>query len=138
MARTKPVEVLKKDTFEEFLNELRRPPRSHVRLVKVDDQGLVEPARRGNAFVMQPMARVVATAYDNKAHQILLWERKKDVGSGIVTIDAFTGRGRHRDVGASHTKDEVIGLLQVEGYQVASGEWTSEDVEHILARSKGF
>src|ERR1700757_5080445 len=75
-------------SFKEFQTELQKPERSHIRLIKVDDQGLVEPARQGSAFVMQPRVRIVATAFDHKTNEILRWQHKWDVGSGTVTIKA--------------------------------------------------
>jgi hypothetical protein len=57
-----PIKVVHFDAIQEFFDALQA--REHIRLVKVADQGLVEPARRGATLVMQPMVRVVATAFD--------------------------------------------------------------------------
>src|SRR5437667_10328105 len=91
-----PVQVTLNDhkTFDKLLDELAKRP--HVRLVKVDDQGLVEAARRGSAFVMQPRVRLVATAFDYPNREILRYADKWDVGSGAVTLHA-AGGGSHHD-----------------------------------------
>jgi hypothetical protein len=78
------------------------------------------------------MVRVTATANDPKANEIVRWDRKWEVGSGVVTLSAGTRGGRHRDVSAVHTKDEITGLLQLEQYAVAPGEWTVESVRDLL------
>src|SRR3954451_16242947 len=111
-AQTCDVRPVDFDTFAKFLAELGKPERSHVRLVKVEDQGLVEPARQGPAFVMQPRVRVVATAFDHKTNEILRWQHKWDVGSGTVTIHAESGQDSHRDPTGARTRDQAIAALE--------------------------
>src|SRR5947209_12356656 len=82
--------------------------REHIHVVRVADQGLAEPARRGAALVMQPMVRVVATAFDHKANEILRWEDKWDVGSNTTTTGAAGGSGRHNDPTGVRTRDAII------------------------------
>jgi hypothetical protein len=120
-------------TFEEFLNSLASDERSHVRLVKVDDQGLVEPAKQGTVFVMQPRVRIVATAFDHRKNEILRWQDKWDVGSNKVTIHAGSGQGSHRDPTGARTRDLIIAALELRGYQVSRGEWTPDSIAGILA-----
>jgi len=117
--------------FDDFVNELKRRP--HVRLVKVADQGLVEPARKGGAIVMQPRVRVVATALDDNAHQILRWEKKWDVGSGIVTVDAFTGKGSYNDPTGKRTRAKVTAALEARSLSVSDGEWTVDAAQAALS-----
>src|SRR5687767_4170026 len=131
--RTTAVEELTFDAFEDLLAELKKPERAHVRLVKVDDQGLVEPARRrGGAIVMQPRVRIVATALDDEALEILRWERKWDVGSGVVTIDAFTGQGSYDDPTGKKTREKVTAALEARSLSVSEGEWTAESAQAAL------
>lgn len=126
----KPVDF---NSFKEFQAELEKNERSHIRLVKVDDQGLVEPAKQGSAFVMQPRVRIVATAFDHKANEILRWQHKWDVGSGNAAINAPSGQGSHRDPTGARTRDQTIAALELKGYQVSRGEWTPVSIAGILA-----
>lgn len=111
------------DTLADLLEELAREDRAHIRLVKVDDQGLVEPVRQGKALVMQPRVRVVASAFDYKTSEILRWERKWDVGVGQATADPTGMR----------TRDEAIAAIESRGFQVSRGEWTPRTVTAALA-----
>ncbi len=120
-------------SFKEFQAELGKNERSNIRLVKVNDQGLVEPAKQGNAFVMQPRVRIVATAFDHKTNEILRWQHKWDVGSGVVTLDALSGQGVYRDPTGTRTRDQMIAALELMGYQVSRGEWTPASIAGILA-----
>lgn len=127
------VNVLEHDVFgdfEEFLKEVQRRP--HIRLVKLDDQGLVEPARKGRAIIMQPRVRIVVTALDDKKPEILRWEKKWDVGSGVVTIDAFTGRGKCNDPTGKLTRAKVKAALEARSLLVSDGEWTKQSAEAAL------
>ena len=137
-AQTCDVRLVDYATFANLLTELGTPDRSHIRLVKVDDQGLVEPARQGTAFVMQPRVRVVATAFDHKTNEILRWQSKWDVGSGTVTVHAPSGEGTHRDPTGARTRDQAIAALELRGYQVSRGEWTPASITAILAGSARF
>lgn len=122
------------NSFSEFQTELAKPERfARIRHVKVNDQGLVEPAKQGTAFVMQPRVRIVATAFDPKDNEILRWQHKWDVGSGTVTINAPSGQGVHRDRTGARTRDQTIAALELMGYQVSRGEWTPASIAGILA-----
>jgi len=127
------IKIVDSNSFKEFQGELEKNERSHIRLVKVNDQGLVEPAKQGNAFVMQPRVRVVATAFDHKTNEILRWQQKWDVGSGTVTMNALSGQGVHRDPTGTRTRDQIIAALELMGYQVSRGEWTPASIAGILA-----
>lgn len=133
MARKKSIALVAFVQFGEFLTELKKPERAHVRLVKVDDQGMVEPVRRGSSIVMQPRVRIVATALDDEAHEILRWERKWDVGSGVVRINAFDGRGTYNDPTGKTTRDKVTAALEARSLSVSEGEWTIESAQAALS-----
>lgn len=123
-------------TLADLLAELAKEDRAHIRLVKVEDQGLVEPVRQGKALVMQPRIRVVATAFDYKTNEILRWERKWDVGVGRGTSDPASGSAGHgppHDPTGTRTRDEVIAAFESRGYQVSRGEWTPRAVLAALA-----
>jgi hypothetical protein len=131
-----PIRVVNFDGIQGFFDELQA--REHIRLVKVADQGLVEPAKRGNALVMQPMARVVATAFDYKMNEILRWDDKWDVGSGAVPIDVSSGRGRNNDPTGTRIRDKIILECQKRSLQVVRDEeWTPEDFVDTLASIDG-
>jgi hypothetical protein len=121
------------DPFDDLLTELAKPGRSHIRLVKVDDEGLVEPARQGTALVMQPRVRIVATALDHTTGEILRYQKKWDVGSGKVTINVFRGRGSYSDPTGAKTRDQIIAALEARGFSVSQGEWTLESAKDALA-----
>ena len=127
------IKVVDFGSFKEFQAELQKPERSHVRLVKVHDQGLVEPAKQGPAFVMQPRVRIVATAFDHNENEILRWHHKWDVGNGTATINAPSGQAAHRDPTGTRTRDQTIAALELMGYQVSRGEWTPASIAGILA-----
>ena len=131
MARKRTISSVSFEEFDEFITELKE--RAHVRLVKVDDQGLVEPVRKGTAIVMQPRVRIVATALDDEAHEILRWERKWDVGSGVVRINAFTGRGSYDDPTGEKTRDKVTAALEARSLAVSEGEWTVQSAQAALS-----
>ena len=127
MAESDAVEVPKPtdfNMFDDLLAELAKEGRSHIHVVKVDDQGMVEPERRGKAFVMQPRVRVVVTALDYKKSEILRFEKKWNAGSGAVAIDVFSGRGSYVDPSGVKTRDQIIAALEARGLQVSKGEWT--------------
>ena len=132
MANENPIKIVPFDTIQEFFQTLE--DRGHVRLVKVADQGLVNPAKRGSAIVMQPMVRVVATAFDYKTNEILRWDDTWDVGSNVVSIDVVNGRGRHDDPTGTRTRDKIILECQKRSLQVVRDEeWTPRDVTDTLA-----
>ena len=130
MADEDPIEHFR--TIQEFFRALESRP--HVRLVKVADQGLVRPARRGGALVMQPMVRVVATAFDYQTSKILRWDDTWDVGSNVVSLGAGAGQGRQNDPTGTRTRDKIILECQKRSLQVVRGEeWTPSDIADTLA-----
>ncbi len=132
MADANPISIVDFDTIQAFFAELKQ--RSYIRLIKVADQGLVEPVKRNTAFVMQPMVRVVATAFDFDKNEILRWNDKWDVGSGVVTLNAITHQGRHNDSTGARTRDNIILEAQKRSLQVVRGEeWTPKDMINHLA-----
>lgn len=132
MADLNPIKIVPFNTIQEFFKELEDRP--HVRLVKVADQGLVEPAKRGKAVVMQPMVRVVATAFDHKKNEILSWDDKWDVGSSVVSQNVNTDQGRHNDPTGVRTREKIILECQKLSLQVVRDEeWTPEDIIDTLA-----
>jgi len=127
-----PTEVITTyDTIQEFFDEVEK---RKIGLVKVADQGLVRPAKRGSAIVMQPMVRVVATAFDHANNKILRWDDTWDVGSGVVSLSVTSGHRRHDDPTGVRTRDKIILECQKRGLQVVRGEeWTPEDILDTLA-----
>lgn len=135
MADMNGIKIVPFDAIQEFFAELEHRPL--VRLVKVADQGLVEPAKRGGAIVMQPMVRVVATAFDHQKNEILRWDDKWDVGSNVVTIDVSTDQGHHNDPTGVRTRDKIILECQKRSLQVVRDEeWTPNDIHNTLAGIK--
>ena len=132
MAKENSPKVTDFDTIQQFFEALKN--REHIRLVKVADQGLVRPAKRNGAVVMQPMVRVVATAFDYDANEILRWADTWDVGSDVVSINANTGQGHHDDPTGTRTRDKIILECQKRSLQVVRDEeWTPQDATDTLA-----
>jgi hypothetical protein len=119
--------------FELFLKELKK--RENVRLERVADYGLVEPAKRSGAIVMQPMVRVVVTAFDRDKSEILRWQEQKDANR-MVTIHIGVGRGSHNEHEFTARGQELKAILVDEGYQVDDGEWTAETANALLDARK--
>lgn len=123
----RPVKEVRFESIRAFFAALAE--REHIHVVRVADQGLVEPAQRGPGLVMQPMVRVVATAFDHKANEILRWEDKWDVGSNTVMTGAANGPGRRNDPTGVRTRDAIIAECRKRGLQVVRDEeWTPEEV----------
>ena len=132
MAKENPITLVSFETIQEFFKVLEDRP--WIRLVKVADQGLVQPAKRGNALVMQPMVRVVATAFDYKNNEILRWDDTWDVGSNVVSLNATAGQGHHDDPTGARTRDKIILESQKRSLQVVRDEeWTPNDIIDTLA-----
>jgi hypothetical protein len=132
MADLNSIKISRFDTIQEFFQALE--DRSHVRLVKVADQGLVQPVKRGSAVVMQPMVRVVATAFDYKTNEILSWDDKWDVGTGAVGVNVNTAQGHHKDPTGVQTREKIILECQKRSLQVVRDEeWTPKDLIDTLA-----
>ena len=130
MAKENELTSTRFDTIQEFFKALEDRP--HVRLVKVADQGLVQPAKRGSVIVMQPMVRVVATAFDFKKNEILRWDDTWDVGSNVVSLNGMTGR--NNDPTGTRTRDKIILECKKRSLQVdRDAEWTPEDMIDTLA-----
>ena len=83
---------------------------------------------------MQPMVRVVATAFDHETNEILSWDDKWDVGSGVVSVNINTDQGHHNDPTGVQTRDKIILECQKRNLQVVRDEeWTPEDIMDTLA-----
>lgn len=129
--KTQPYTLTDFDTASAFLDAVGARP--HIRLIKVDDQGLVGPARRGSAIVMQPMVRVVATAFDHHKEEILRWEHTHDVGRDVVTLNVGgDANGRHRDPTGARTRDELTRLAELRSLTVSRGEWTPNAIRRAF------
>jgi hypothetical protein len=119
-------------TVDEFIAEVRMEGRRHIHVVKVDDQGITEPTKKGNVFVQQPKVRIVVTALDDTKPEILRYEKKWEVGSGVVSINVFSGRGEYFDLTGKKTRDDIVAALEARGLQVSKGEWTKESAAAAL------
>ena len=137
MAAGPPVEDV--STIEDFFRRLGEPDWSGVRRIRVADQGLVEPARSGSGWVMQPRVRVVATALDfngGEGGRILRWQETHDTGSGVAPVDPGSQR-RWNDPTGRRTRDWIVEICEQRGLEPVLGrEWTEEDLEDRLAISR--
>lgn len=107
------------NSFDEFLRKIKDQER--IRLVKLRDEGLVEPAHQGGAIVMQPRIRIVVSAFDPVELKVFRWEQKYDAGS-VVTIHT-NGKGTHKDQSTIMTIESIRRRLEDEQYMVTDGEF---------------
>jgi hypothetical protein len=127
-----PVDVIDRDTFEAFLDELRNRPA--IRVVKLADYGFVAPLKTSSgAIVMAPQVKIVATAYDKDGNSLIRWQSARPATS-TVTVGIGTARGIHGDVQVVAKKDDLRKWLELEGYSVSDGEWTRDEIDRLVAR----
>lgn len=127
-----PVEVIDRDTFEAFLEELRNRPA--IRLVKLADYGFVAPLKTSSgAIVMAPQVKMVATAFDKDGNALIRWQSAQRANS-TVTVGIGTARGIHGDVEVVAKKEDLRKWLELEGYTVSDGEWTRDDIERLVSK----
>jgi len=115
------------DALAEFINQLKT---RHIRLVKLTDYGDVEPIKRGSGFVLQPMVRVVATALDVDAREIVSWAVE---GEARRMVTATAGAGRGADPERVIEKRRARDVLRQLGYEVDEGEWDVNAAEQVIA-----
>ena len=121
-------------SFKDFVDKIEKA--GTIRLVKLKDQGFTAPATRDGIVVIQPMVRIVATAFDRKQSKIIRWEVTADARNG-VSIDATTGQGTHDETTMKADKERIRQTLQLDGYSVENGEWTVPTVEILLKQMGG-
>lgn len=115
--------------FDEFLRLIGR---RDIRLVKLADYGLVEPVTEKGVTVMQPMVRIVATAFDKASGTLVRWEDKRRTRQGIH-VCADGGASRHSDKRSLALREHLTQRLQIEGYNVADGEWTADQLQSLIS-----
>lgn len=124
------VQVIESDSFEDFVDELRKRPA--VRLVKLADHGFVGPLKTSwGAVLMAPQLRIVATAFDRPTDTLVRWEsvRQADTAKSV----AFeTVKGAYGDMRVVRKKEDLRDLLELDGFLTSYGEWTTADVERLL------
>jgi hypothetical protein len=113
----------------EFIDQLEA---RHVRLVKLADYGNVEPVKKGSGYVLQPTIRVVATALDAAAREILSWAVKGEARKMIARA-AGTRRGPSPDSERVANKQQARDVLRQLGYDVDEGEWDARSAERVIA-----
>ena len=86
--RTHDIEIVPKTDIDDFISELKG--RKAIRLVKVSDEGIVEPARQGGAVVMQP--RFLALIGDTRVGSTVVGETLERALSDAVS--GAIGRNR--------------------------------------------
>ena len=127
-----PVSVNEQPSFQAFLGAVKKRP--GIRLVKLDSYGFVAPAAAGSggrAWVMMPQVRIVATAYDSAAGEILRWQDTAHA-SQTVTIHVNTARGGHGESRVLARTEEIKQRFELDGFNVSTGEWTEAEVNRLL------
>ena len=126
------VKLKDEPSFKDFLGAITQC--SSVRLVKLEDYGFTAPVTKEGTVVIQPMVRLVATAFDKQSDTIYRWQETTEARRG-VSIQASTRRGAHEEAAVLMEKDRVRQTLQLEGFSVEKGEWTPASVETLLGRT---
>lgn len=117
-------------TFDGFLRAIVGA--GSIRLVKLEDYGFTSPVDKDGVFVIQPMVRLVATAFDKRSGTIFRWQETMEARRA-VNIRAAGGAAPEGTV--LMEKDRVRELLQLEGFIVEKGEWTPAGIETLLGRT---
>lgn len=125
------IKVVDASTFDEFVNAIVNV--GTIRLVKLEDYGFTAPADKDGMIVIQPMVRLVATAFDKRSGTIYRWH-ETTAARQTFSIRA-TNRGGSPDEVVLMEKDRVRQLLQLEGFSVEKGEWTPATIETLLGRT---
>ena len=119
-------------TFDEFLQAITSV--GSIRLVKLEDYGFTAPVNKDGTIFIQPMVRLVVTAYDKRDWTIYRWQGTTEARRA-VSIRAATGRGSPDEAVTLMEQDRVRQLLQLEGFSVEKGEWTPDAIETLLGRT---
>jgi hypothetical protein len=118
---------VKESNLKEFINLVAE---RSIHRILLTDYASIEPRKVESAFVLAPMVKVVATAFDRDRGFIYRWS-EQDESERMVTIIAGTGKGPNPSRLASR-KEEVRQILREEGFEVDEGEWTPESAEAFL------
>ena len=108
------------ERFDDFVKAIIAA--GSIRLVKLEEYGFTKPVVKNGAVFIQPMVRVVATAFDKSASAVYRWQE---------TADAKPGD----EAGPLTATEQVRELLQLEGFGVERGEWSPGAVEALLKRT---
>ena len=119
--------VVDASTLDEFVRSITSA--GSIRLVKLEDYGFTSPVDKGGMIVIQPMVRLVATAFDKKNGTIYRWQETTEARRAVNI------RGGSPDGVVLMEKDRVRELLQLEGLSVEKGEWTTAAVETLLGQT---
>jgi hypothetical protein len=125
------IKVVDVSTFDEFVRAITDA--GSIRLVKLEDYGFTSPVEKDGMISIQPMVRLVATAFDKRNGTIYRWQETTEARRA-VNIRSATGSGAPEGV-VLMEKDRVRELLQLEGFSVEKGEWTLAAVETLLGRT---
>ena len=110
---------------------------SRVRVVKVADQGLVEPARRGVCSSCSRWSGLSPRCIDLREKRILRWQRKWDVGSNTTRPGLGGVPGPSSDPTGRVTREKIVQACRKRSVTPVLGEeWKVEDLEDEL-RSVG-
>jgi hypothetical protein len=126
-----PIQV-KDVTLKELLNIAGQ---HSIHRLLLAEYSSVEPRQQGTSFVLAPMLKVVATAFDRENGVIYRWW-EQDESERMVAI---AGNGTNLAGKLTVRKDQVRDFLREDGFEVDEGEWTPESAEAFLdARKKAI
>jgi hypothetical protein len=84
------IKVVDASSFDEFVRAITNA--GSIRLVKLEDYGFTSPVDKDGMIVIQPMIRLVATAFDKRSGTIYRW-RETTEARRAVNIRGATGPG---------------------------------------------
>lgn len=117
--------------FEDFLNKCTE---NGVRLVKMTTDAFTGPEDvGGGAISIVGKERMVLTAFIKKPEYLLLrWEETRRARSMVTIIANTGGKGFTLGDGYMGEMSTCKQRLEIEGIQVVEGEWTKQELEHLL------
>ncbi|HEU4537324.1 MAG TPA: hypothetical protein VFS00_24560, partial [Polyangiaceae bacterium] len=117
-------------TFDDFLAEVTNA--GTIRLVKLEDYGFTAPVTKEGSVFIVPMVRLVATAVDKGHKTVFRWEATAEARQAAARSASTAQAPRPAEGEAPPNKEHVRRRLQLDGFSVEPGEWTTAEVATLL------
>ena len=115
----------KVDPFPALPDFLAEVKAAGLRRVKVAERGEVIPKVAGATVVAQPYSIYTVTAYDKPNDRILKWERREEVGRGVLKPDGtFVPTAKP----IVPRIDDIRSQIEDEDLAVEHGDWEREGI----------
>ncbi|MGD0091609.1 MAG: hypothetical protein ABSE73_16960 [Planctomycetota bacterium] len=127
---------IKCQQFEQFGDFVEEVTRRGVKLVKLANYGFREAIRKQGGVWIEPRVKLIATAFSKSDNVIMRWEETVDAQQ-MVTVLALAGTSQalHNEQTVMDRKASLKMRLEMEGLNVADGEWSPQSIEYLLAHS---